>query len=171
MTYGNVSSRNARRTFRTCRQNHRGGWIPVAQRNESRNATSAPVTSECSEHAATTYAISDRTVEKLEVERARTVNYANSKRSQSASFKSEWPASRKFLSPGNTQLYLSPNDVMNIEELPSRGDLKPLYSDQKLTSFMVPSGSLVRFRLPVYSFLTRAQARIIFQIQLYRHQC
>lgn len=59
----------------------------------------------------------DEAVKRPEAEEFRTVSSAANKRSQGASFDSESLARPQATNSGNARLHLSPDEVMNIEEI------------------------------------------------------
>lgn len=92
-------------------------WISAGECAGSRTSTTAQTTSERTEPATSANAIREQTVEKLEANEVRTVNFTTNNCLQGESLKSERMELPQVTNSGGIRLYPSSNDVMKIKEI------------------------------------------------------
>lgn len=90
--------------------------VPTDKRAESKTAKSICTTRKRAEHATSTSASGEWTVKKQEAEEGQTVAFATSHRPQGTPLESESLALPKVTSSGRSRVYLSLDQVSNIEE-------------------------------------------------------
>lgn len=98
--------------------------MPKCKRAEQRTATKTGTKNERSKQAASTYAIGKLTVRKRESEVVQMVTVAISSLLPVASFEYDRLAFLKAENAGSNQLFLSSDDVMNVEEILSDAESK-----------------------------------------------
>lgn len=136
-------------------------WIPAGKPLESRTATSARLTNERAECTNATCASGERAVKTLESEEVRTVISRTSNRPQGRLSLSVWRSLkvRSWAVPGYTHHWLQ---YQKSKRSPFAEKPKPNYTAKANLKLKAPSGSPVRFKSQICSFLTRAQALTLF---------
>lgn len=124
--------------------------MPAGKRAELNIVASTRKTCRRAQHAALRYSIGKVTVQNLKAKKTWTMRYATNNSAQWVSFKSERLAFPQATSWDDTILYLSLDDVLNIEETSVHGEVEIVLLTEKPYNTEGTVGITRRFSVKAY---------------------